>query len=247
MATNTDLATIIDRLKWSWDHMERLKLAMVQHGVAYHWAAVPHVQTQTGKYIDFVVDGVTPLPDHFKFLIGDCIHSLRASLDNLIYLFCPTDRSEFLICKTRDHWKRNAWKIKALPKDPYKALYDLQPFNMQDRINPSGHPLVILNDLWNADKHRSPHVATGVTDTAWIDYGDAEIWPIYNSGPLDLGSVIARVWLISEPEPDLIPDFSFDVVFDPLGPGRGWAAYPYLADLHHTVGDIVEVFRQFCV
>jgi hypothetical protein len=242
-----DFEAIVDRLKWSWDHLERFKLTMVEEGVHYHWTRAPKTQTQAGQYIDLIVDEATPPPPHLKFVIGDCIHSLRASLDNLIYLLCPTDFAEFLVCKTSDQWERQKWKIKDLPDKAKDWLHKLQPFQLEGSLHPEANPLWILDRLWNDDKHRAPHIAVGITDEATIDGAGEDIWAIFNTGPLELGSVVARIWVFTDPEPDFVPNFSFDVAFDVLGPARGFTVYPYLAQLHHVVGDIVEGFRLLFV
>src|ERR1019366_7248381 len=94
-----ELEAIIDRLKWSWDHLQKMKFRMLEEGVAYHWMPVTKTDAQGRSYREFVIDQATPLPDGLEFIVGDCIHSLRASLDNLIYTLCPTDYAEFPICK----------------------------------------------------------------------------------------------------------------------------------------------------
>jgi len=246
--TVSDLEAIIDRLQWSWDHLQRFKLILVEQGVGYHWTPLPKVKTESYCYIDFVIDEVTPLPDHLKFIIGDCIHSLRASLDNLIYLLCPTDYAEFPICKTSNQWESNARKIKALPEDPAKVLYDLQPFHPKNGVDPEWNPLWVLDRLWNDDKHRAPHMALGVTDTATIEFGIGGgdfIWFVMNTGPLDLGSKICRVWAPIDSEPDLVPHFAFEVAFDDFGPARGGSVYYSLVNLHQRVAEVVERFRPF--
>ena len=247
MPTVGDLEAVIGRLAWSWKHLKRFKNAVSDRSVGYHWVPLPKVESQSGSYVDYIVDEATRLPDNLQFIIGDCIHSLRASLDNLIYLLCPTPHAEFMICKTADQWKRDVWKIKSLPKGPCTVLYDLQPFHLKNGGDPELNPLWILNGLWNGDKHRAPHIAHGVTQLARIDTGEsrADIWPIFSTGALDSGSKICRVWIFSEPEPELIPVFSFDIVFDSAGPARGFPVFDTLLNLHHRVRAVVEKFRPF--
>jgi len=244
-----DFEAIIDRLAWSWDHLQTFKIDVAATGMDYHWVPLPKVETQSGTYIDYVIDEATPLPGHLKFVLGDCIHSLRASLDNLVYALCPTDYAEFPVCKVSDQWPRAKGKIKAINESALTMLYDLQPFQPQSGGGTAErNKLWILDRLWNDDKHRAPHISFATTDEAHLDCPDGEIiWAIFNSDALELGTKICRVWITPNTEPELITQFALEITFDRFGPIRGSPVYPTLVDLHQFVREIVEDFRPFFI
>jgi hypothetical protein len=119
----------------------------------------------------------------------------------------------------------------------------MRPFLRSDHVV----GMSLLDRLWNDDKHRAPHITRGVTSQSYFDSFPFVIHPIFNSGALQLGSKICRVWFASDLQPALKPTFAFDVAFDPLGPTRGGYVYPTLVDLHDKIGDIVELIRPFFV
>jgi hypothetical protein len=247
MPTVEDLERIVDRLKWSWEHLQNYKLALVDAQVGYHWIPVAQTDSQGRRYTEFVVDEATPLPTNAHFIIGDSIHNLRASLDNLIYSLHPGDRIEFPICLTRNQWRKQAWKIKHLPKGPTEVLFDLQPFQPKHANDPEGCPLWILDRLWNDDKHRAPHLVMGISDAATLHVSppgwDHAVTCL--GGPLEIDSVVAKVWWPADRDPGPEANFGFDVAFDALGPARGRSVYYCLVDLHKRVAEIVELFRPF--
>jgi|SRR5579862_53480 len=246
MPTPADYDAIIARLNWSWDHLQRYKARLVGAQVRYHWTMLPKVKTKSGYYIDIVVDEAAPIPDDVKFIIGDCVHSLRASLDNLIYSLCPPGRgkhAEFVLADTRADWRRWRYRVKCLPYRAFGTLYKLQPFHPQQGPDPKWNALWVLNRLWNDDKHRAPHVAMGVADAASID-AEVPIFPVFCSGPLELDAVVARVWFWTDTEPDLQPHLRFDIAFDEGGPARGGSVYYSLWNLHDIVRQVVALFKH---
>lgn len=88
--------------------------------------------------------------------IGDAVHCLRSSLDQLVAGLCTetSRRTGFPICKTKREWVVDApAQIWSLP-EPFLALIDnAQPYHRGDQAHM--HPLAVLNELWNLDKHRA--------------------------------------------------------------------------------------------
>ena len=138
-------------------------------------------------------------PPELGFLAGDCIHNLRAILDNLIWKLgnlsgcSKTKLGEltFPVCKVStafDDWTR---KFNCLPQSTIGLIGSLQPYQpYKGRNDPSMHPLWVLNRLWNEDKHRSPvlivtlHRSTQITPVAqsvqfivWTNSEQASIPP----------------------------------------------------------------------
>jgi hypothetical protein len=90
-------------------------------------------------------------------IIGDAVHCLRSALDQLVFGLClePSKRrSAFPICRTERDWIIDApGQIWSLPSKYLAIVHGAQPYHRGDQA--SAHPLALLNELWNLDKHRA--------------------------------------------------------------------------------------------
>lgn len=163
---------------------ERLKRARIHLG---HLEGDIHAFVKGGAYSVFFddqygVQGTTILrsqivrePPVVKWgvLIGEIVHNLRSALDHMVYEL--SDREEGPApdpLPLRDDWRNVGFPIWldhpkpgkdplqkylwALPRGSEARTYieGLQPFARgQDR-----DPLWVLQEMWNADKHRAPHI-----------------------------------------------------------------------------------------
>lgn len=95
-------------------------------------------------------------------VIGDAVHCLRSALDQLVTSLCtePSRRTAFPICRTKKDWAITApAQIWSLPEDYAAVINAAQPYH-RGNDNAHLHPLAILNELWNLDKHEAiPAVA----------------------------------------------------------------------------------------
>jgi hypothetical protein len=247
LATKAEFERVLDRLEWSWDHLQRFKLRLLEAGVRYHWMRTEKIDTATGGYVDFVVDKACPIPEDAPFILGDCIHNLRASLDALVYFLCPKPDATFPICRTKGKWTRSKSKIRPLPKEAQKIVFALQPFRAAPGADAEASPLWILDRLWKDGLHGAPHLVAAVTGPVSVRSeppGWLHVVQVLG-GPVEVGSVVQRVWLIPGTEPRMEVTFGFDVAFDAMGPARGQSAYHCLAELHEHVAEVVELFRPF--
>jgi hypothetical protein len=98
-------------------------------------------------------------------VIGDCVHNIRSALDYIVSQFVlaaggtPTHQG-FPICDTLKSFKEHV-RTKRLDGVPDKAraiIEGLQPYNGQRDCHL--HPLWILSELANVDKHRFLTVTT---------------------------------------------------------------------------------------
>jgi len=117
-----------------------------------------------------------PPPVSLSLFAGDCIHNLRASLDNLAFqlalahtegpLSSRDERaSGFPIFETdpikgtdKRPLKRFENMIRCIDPRAKTVIEKLQPYNRPDGFD--GDRLWQLNELENIDKHRLPHPAT---------------------------------------------------------------------------------------
>jgi hypothetical protein len=99
--------------------------------------------------------------------MGDVLFNLRSALDNLV---CGLVRKENAAdtCRGRyfpiyanidDYQKDDAKKLRGVPPDAAKEIERFQPFQRLDVA--MMHPLHLLNDLCNRDKHRAAHLTVG--------------------------------------------------------------------------------------
>lgn len=174
------------------------------------------------------VEVLKPPPAQLGLVIGDCLHGLRAALDNLVYELAlahvgidpmPEGRArllEFPIFGNRamdDRECRN--KIGCIDPRAQAIIKGLQPHNLGDAA--STDPLWWLQRLSNIDKHRLPHVVLFVPlSIPYAAVGATSPWeiePIW--GPTERRAPIARFPAIGYDgeEADVEFDPSFSVAF----------------------------------
>jgi hypothetical protein len=116
-----------------------------------------------------------PDTDRWGILLGELIHNLRCVLDHLLWQLvllnggAPTNEHQFPIESTGEkYWAaKGGTRLRRLVgvADEHRALIDsLQPYR---RAHVEGtHPLAVLADLSNTDKHRFIHSTTFGYDPA---------------------------------------------------------------------------------
>lgn len=107
------------------------------------------------------LDSPPPI-DELNALLRICINEGRSALDNLATYLArahgATDeqlrRTSFPVANTDAEWKKSNWaRLGLLPDDTRDRVRNVQPFTSPEQLGPS-HPLTLLHELWNADKHR---------------------------------------------------------------------------------------------
>ncbi|WP_439821366.1 hypothetical protein ACSPX5_07910 [Pseudomonas sp. HLG18] len=101
--------------------------------------------------------------------IGECVHNLRSSLDNLAYALArltldpPAEIKNiaFPVCIDKKSYGKN-WKErveKMFHPDVVAVIESVQPYTRTGEYGtPEGDPLYLLNGLNNSDKHRVPNL-----------------------------------------------------------------------------------------
>lgn len=140
-----------------------------------------------------------PPPEWWGAAIGDYLHNLRSSLDNLTWAIVQrhktaglTDDQEravqFPIRSRAAGWSREAARRfpTATDVDVLAALREVQPFaftegipGISENLNDS-HPLARLRDMSNADKHRT--IRTVVAAPGVVSLGAPDDRPKFVSG-----------------------------------------------------------------
>lgn len=110
----------------------------------------------------FTIDSVEVVPPDLSLIMGDCVQNLRAALDHLAWQLVlatgntPTDNTKFPILDSGLTASGNPRRPGVSGGVNPKALAVIersQPFKRTD--GPKNHPLSILRDLSNIDKHRT--------------------------------------------------------------------------------------------
>jgi hypothetical protein len=119
-----------------------------------------------------------PPPLRWGVMLGDCVHNLRSALDHLIYQLTLLDggtaedcaQTQFPIAsKSEAQFEQMAdHRIPRLSKMHRGMVKRAQPYHAGDKA--WKHPLAILADLSNADKHRvlNPMFSVLKSDTSQV-------------------------------------------------------------------------------
>jgi hypothetical protein len=109
-----------------------------------------------------------PSPDpELSTIIGDCLYNLRSPLDHLVYQLVTingapgTTSHQFPICDTPSGFQRqlDRGRLDGVAAGPAVLIEGFQPYQL-NAANPRNHPLWILNELMNTDKHRALNTTT---------------------------------------------------------------------------------------
>jgi hypothetical protein len=110
------------------------------------------------RQVTFSVARVTPPPLAVSVLAGEILHNLRCPLEYLVCAFLEKEgvtrhnTHGFPVCLTADTFVKKAKvKLKGLSPAVVAAIDGLQPYHRSD---PDRHPLHILEEFNNIDKHR---------------------------------------------------------------------------------------------
>jgi hypothetical protein len=98
---------------------------------------------------------------HWAVVVGDAVHNFRSTLDHLVFQLvlmdggAPTELTQFPIALGKGDFKRQAARrMRGVTAQHHDAVREFQPYRSED---PNFHPLALLKDLSNIDKHRVVH------------------------------------------------------------------------------------------
>lgn len=178
------LRECLARFAWASRDVDYLKAELAPLERAYRDAKVTNTVDKRGRIIEYILEGdLPPLPPEIGLRIGDCVHHLRATLDNLAYTIATENNAvltskerkavTFPICTHSADWRENVVEkhvLDVLPMGAQAAIEGLQPYHR--RPDPDRHSLAILRELSDMDKHRTIPVVTwsyapASTPTVW--------------------------------------------------------------------------------
>ncbi len=166
--SEASLRTIADRLDRAEEHLEAIKGHLLSHYEADEYRMTGEYQRdfdRPGGRGNIVNDPVT-LPEidpRLNTIIGEYLHDLRSGLDHLARQLVlknkgtPTEKTCFPVKATDPGTNKNgkprAPGVSGGVSVPARALIrSAQPYQWGTRY--IEHPLWVLHQLWNIDKHR---------------------------------------------------------------------------------------------
>lgn len=226
-------------------------------------AEVREFDPQTQSFAIRSVVKTYPAPG-WSLLVADCIYNLRSALDHLAWTLATDPktgeapaRTEFPIFLERAKYQASSksgtpergsglYKVRGMAMGAQAAIEALQPYNRLDGP-PELHPLWLLHQLSNEDKHRVLSIIGTVMEdsdlTLHLPPIDAEFSLDFEYGiPLEQEAEIGR--LIFRPTgPKAKVDFevagTFFVAFGKSGAGRGRRVADTLADIANFIAQRV--------
>ena len=201
------------------------------------------------RQLSIVSNGDIELPVEWSIIAGEAVHQLRSSLDHLVHALVvsegrvkPTVRTQFPILDSEDNRKFRD-RTEGISSTAAAIIESLQPYHPSWTHRLHEHPLCILRDLSNTDKHRNivmvqvdvkaddilmPNDAFGVTVYWNTAKTDAKHLSFYTDNPeMDVEAQILR-----------------QVSFPQICAGHHKPVIPTLVELSGYVDAIVLPFRN---
>jgi hypothetical protein len=194
--------------------------------------------------------GLSEPPIDFILLAGEVAHQLRSALDHAVYALCslryrrpPKHLTQFPIFETAAGYKtRGRPKIKDIPRTASAYIKSVQPYHR--RTAKHQHPLWMLQDLNNTDKHRLIPIAivgawaVHFRGTTYVKTHSLLFGPIVH--PLKDG---AELFVMPVPDPNLDlevdPKLECTIAFEQIGDAKLQAVIPVLKQLCSFVDRII--------
>ena len=194
-------------------------------------------------------------PLRFGVILGDCLHNLRSALDHLVWQVAlldgntPDRNAQYPIAsKSERQFEDMAKRQLAGLNDRHRAMIkDTQPFHRG--ADAATHPLSMLANLSNTDKHQVVHTAFNMVSydaTATLDalvagakqeQSPVTGWWLASEGKLGQGTPWLRiVWRKAEPPPKEVKiagNITTQVAFGEIGMPA--SEFPKLAEAVRTI------------
>lgn len=243
------------RLDWAGTGIDRLE-ALVDSFLTTKPCEVIANMKREGEnaHISYVLRIHFQPPPTIRFAVGDVVHNLRATLDNLVWgagqVYNANDQLGLEFYQSESSF-RDLYlpKIRKLPNPIRDWITSIQPYH--------GRRYVVLfyrlHNFWNRDKHRTPTLinTAGVTGTLGYsgDQTPLKSMTFYTvSGQKDQQKIASAIipW---ERRNDFKPEFSPLVTFDVSGPiglnmvGRPESVVAYLRHVQEYI--LARVIPKF--
>jgi hypothetical protein len=112
-------------------------------------------------------------------IIGDAVHNIRSALDHAVWEVADParrgDHTMFPIVTDSDRWEgATRHRLAGVPERHVELTKASQPF-VQIPDEPQMHPLAVLRELSNIDKHRTLHTLAVVSADEYVGAGSSDV------------------------------------------------------------------------
>jgi len=216
--------------------------------IAYSLRAEKDFESRVIRYFAIANDVRVPLLN-FALLAGECAYQLRSALDHAVFQLRkqPTDtKTQFPIFKTADGYKSRApAMIQGVSISADAIIESLQPYHRGGAADE--HPLWMLSDINNTDKHRIIPVCFIYANHIAVTQRPGERRLPMRFDTMRLGGIVkdgTKVCEIPMPhtEVDMKAEFKCSIAFEQIGGAKLQRIRPFLLKAMGEVSSIVELF-----
>jgi hypothetical protein len=259
-----ELAGCLLKLARARDHLDNLKARIEAFREPKPYRLIRETQTETDGYSDdvFRVEVLRTPPLDWSLVIGELLYNVHSSLDHLANRLADrhgsSQRVTFPIFKNRSKfWRKDkdgSWngrsgaaRLMLMPPDVHRLVEEVQPYQRGD--DAPSHPLWLLHELSNADKHQALHiVGSAVTGTKLWANPSQDVMVEHrwvNLGPFNDGDEIGcvRCWVTGpNPKATVKANFATAEAFSEPGPAAGQNVANVLRDI--VIYVLKDVFME---
>lgn len=254
-----------EKLEWARDQLESLHREIERFSEDYPYTTRVEVDREAQRIRIFLNPHI-PIPDPWRFEVGNIVQNTRSSLDYIMYALSmrapiPPDEQQvrkiqFPISTAEGHYwgggkngkeGERRRRMKFVDPDAQKIIDGLQPYLR--RHAPNTHLLAVLDELSNIDKHRNLLVASAVgflPQVTFQGFGGPVLQRMvieHGYGPVEPDTQLVGYHFpdgIPEGEVKVDPHLAMSVSFDEVGPGLGQPVVDTLKRTQDFIRD--EVF-----
>lgn len=253
-----DLSGVRQKLNRAKSHLKTLvaEANKAEHPDFYRMDVQP--DTEAGYYVVKIVSrGST---EEWPLILGDILYNLRSALDHIVWQLViangkkPGKLNQFPIAKDEAWFDSNVSRYLArVHGDAVEAIRALQPFHVRDKGKRLLHPLWLLSELENIDKHRLVHVFAFLANEASLHFDerfpftedDVEFFPLID-GRIEDGAKIARVRSKRQPKMEMDSRLTLSIEIEATEdtPRLEWGVIDAMIN---AVDDVMRALTPFVV
>ena len=233
----------LERAQFHLDALHREVEAFREHS-PYEFATESpgNVRGSSDIWMKVTVKEAPPIPDSWALITGDILTNARGALDHAVFPHIrnrkPTlerKHIQYPIEDSKEQWEnKNRW----FDKDVRKVVVDSQPYRVSNSVP---HPLRVLRELVNMDKHRDLVIANYSLDDFRMP--DHDIFEVVSTTvhitEMVPGAAVARAHL--RLIQDVVGEHMLEVVSDvEYGETIEIPTYSKRMDLRVVMGGIVK-------
>jgi hypothetical protein len=247
------------------EHLEVLIREVRRFKESKPYRVIHEIDPQTGERLIHAVPLRDPDPE-LSLVLGDLVHNLSAALDHAVFGLSvyeagrPLNRPEMesigfpISVDELAFAKAASTKLRFLDDGPRSVIEAAQPFHHASKAASLNHPLAVLHEMWNADKHRTLLLVTGQPELFGIGMNTEVAEGVHRfTGPrAEFGTLVSRLALDAGQEDTREPYFEVKVLLPPNGPVRSpIAAVSSLESLatsmSRTVRSVLEHLQTYVI